>query len=538
MSSPAWALSSLLLLCAPQTHAARAQQDPYASYAARIEQKVRALEHELDCRIGLSYRDKDFPLQASHRPDALFHAASTMKTPVMVEMFRQIDDGSLNLNTALAVEAKQPSFLEAGSFECDAGPLLTKRLGQTASLRELCEQMITVSDNLATNIILNKIGYRRVNSTMRRLGAKSGYVLRGPQDLAAFRAGLSNRLSAADLTTVNEAIDRNLAASPKSCALMREILLAQKFNSRIPARLPKDVKVAHKTGSITGVSHDSGIVYAPFGTWYLTILMDEVKDSAKANAASAKLSRFIFDERKRINASLPVIHRETRIEWTASRAKLTRSYAEMHYSNYYLKTTGSAKMPSLRITPQVVVVHYTAGKTLKGAFATFAPETLGGRAYLGKAGALNVGIQFIVDRDGSIYEMMPDNAFGRHCIGLNHCAIGIENIGTADISRAALLGKAPMDTSLTRAQLDANVKLIRYLRAKHVKIEALIGHQEYRDLEDPAHPCHALFQENDPKYRTKKSDPGPLFMDALRKELADVLVQGLDRYQGQVFKAR
>jgi hypothetical protein len=393
--------------------------------------------------------------------------------------------------------------------------------------------MIVVSDNLATNLLLAKVGYRKVNSTMRLLGAQKGFVLRGVQDTPAFEAGLSNRMTAGDLNRLNEAIDRDRAASQESCAAMRDILLRQEFNSGIPARLPAGVKVAHKTGSITGVRHDTGIVYAPFGTWYLTVLTDGLTNEGAGQAAIAELSKFVYDQREAIEPSLPDIQHSFEIEFTPSRVALIEEYAKAHYGDYYESTTGSPEMPGLAFDPKVLVVHYTAGTTLAGAFSTFQPETLGGRPDLEPAGAVNVGIQFIVDYDGTIYQIQPDNYFGRHVIGLNHCAIGFENIGRGDITEAALNGGPQEEGRLTLAQLRSNLQLIRYLKRKYPGIEVLVGHSEYRDLEDPEHPGHGLFQANDPDYRTAKSDPGPRFMEALRSGLTDLLETG---HRGQVFR--
>ena len=231
--------------------------------------------------------------------------------------------------------------------------------------------------------------------------------------------------------------------------------------------------------------------------------------------------------------SEPDIDRSFEITFTDSRVRLIKEYAELHYSEYYREKFGSPDFPGLEIDPRVIVIHYTAGSTLKGAFDTFAPETLGGRPYLNEAGAVNVGIQFIVDYDGTIYQIQPDNYFGRHCIGLNHSAIGFENIGKEDISEGALRGEPQDDHRLTLDQLHANAELVRYLKRKYPDIKILIGHSEYRQLEDPSHPGHEFFFEADPEYRTVKSDPGPNFMTALRDELSDVLQEGGN---GQVLK--
>ena len=228
----------------------------------------------------------------------------------------------------------------------------------------------------------------------------------------------------------------------------------------------------------------------------------------------------------------PDINHSLKIEYTPYRIQLLKEYAEAHYSHYYLETSGSPEWPGIEIDPKVIVLHYTAVPTLEKTMDVFAPDTLQGRAYLNQSGKANVGVQFLVDRDGSIYQITPDNYFNRHCIGLNHCAIGFENIGTADISEAALLGETPEGTHLTLHQVKANIALVRHLKKKYPGIEILIGHQEYRQLEDPSHPGHQYFHENDPDYRTKKSDPGENFMKAVRDGLQDMLKPGS---YGQVF---
>ena len=229
----------------------------------------------------------------------------------------------------------------------------------------------------------------------------------------------------------------------------------------------------------------------------------------------------------------PEILHSHKIEYTDYRIQLLKEYAEAHYSEYYLKTNGSTEWPGVEIDPKVIVLHYTAVPTLEKTMDVFAPDTLRGRGDISRSGKANVGVQFLVDRDGSIYQITPDNYFNRHCIGLNHCAIGFENIGTGDISEAALKGGASEGTNLTLEQVHANIALVRYLKKKYPGIEMLIGHQEYRQLENPSHPGHTYFHENDPDYRTKKSDPGENFMKAVRHGLKGMLEPGTG---GQVFK--
>lgn len=238
--------------------------------------------------------------------------------------------------------------------------------------------------------------------------------------------------------------------------------------------------------------------------------------------------------RGNVTVDNPEILYKYKIEYTSYRIQLLKEYAEAHYSDYYMETTGSPEWPGIEIEPKVIVMHYTAVPTLEETVEVFTPDTLRGRAFIGSAGKANVGVQFLVDQDGSIYQITPkDNYFARHCIGLNHCAIGFENIGMGDITEAGLRGEPQDKKQLTLEQVEANVALIRHLKNKYPGIKILIGHQEYRQLEDPAHPGYKFFHENDPDYRTEKSDPGIRFMKAVRDELEDILEPGTN---GQVFK--
>lgn len=198
----------------------------------------------------------------------------------------------------------------------------------------------------------------------------------------------------------------------------------------------------------------------------------------------------------------------------AARVRLTREYLAIHDPQALAVLPDGDGAEAIAFTPRMIVVHYTAKPTLAESLAEFAPlEIDAGRELVAANGRLNVGIQFVVDRGGEIYALYPETAIARHAIGLNAVAIGIENVGDADLGRAA--GNAP----LTEAQLRADAALVRYLVGAHPTIRYLIGHQEYRELEDPRHPAHALFHEAVPGYRTEKKDPGRRFLRSLRREL-------------------
>lgn len=157
------------------------------------------------------------------------------------------------------------------------------------------------------------------------------------------------------------------------------------------------------------------------------------------------------------------------------------------------------------IEPKMVVLHWTAIPTLERSFTALNdPQLSGGRTEIAGAGSLNVSTHFLVDRDGSIYRLMPETLMGRHVIGLNHAAIGVENVGGTET------------TPLTEAQLEANIWLVRYLKSEY-DIDYVIGHHEYTNFQG-----HELWLEKDPGYRTQKSDPGDEFMDRLREATKDL----------------
>lgn len=166
----------------------------------------------------------------------------------------------------------------------------------------------------------------------------------------------------------------------------------------------------------------------------------------------------------------------------------------------YLEKRHGILQHSASITPKMIVVHWTAVPTLEATFDVFNPVHLGGRPELTTASNLNVSAQFLVDRDGAIFRLLPDTTFARHTIGLNYMAIGIENIGGPD-------------SPLTNAQVKANADLIRYLSKKY-PIEYVIGHHEYYAFQGSD-----LWKETDPNYLTQKVDPGDKFMKKLRKKL-------------------
>jgi len=200
-------------------------------------------------------------------------------------------------------------------------------------------------------------------------------------------------------------------------------------------------------------------------------------------------------------ASSPAIH-DRPVPFSAARQQATLDYIAKHYGKEPL---------DISIEPRIIVLHWTAIPDLAGSFAAFEAEQLpSSRPDLAMAGQVNVSIQFLVDRDGTVYRLMPETWMARHTIGLNYNSIGVENVGGGD----------SVD-NMTAAQLDANIRLVRYLTKKYPSIEYLIGHSEYREFEG-----HPLWLELDDDYRTEKVDPGDRFMTAVREAVTALDLKG------------
>ncbi len=229
-----------------------------------------------------------------------FHAASTMKTPVMIEVFKQVASGKFKLSDSVTVHNEFTSIVDGSKFKLDisrdSGDEMYANIGKQLTIKELIYDMITVSGNLSTNILMEIVKAENVTQSMRELGAQKINVLRGVEDIKAYEKGLSNTTTAKDLMIIFENIANYKIVSEDVCRQMIDILLAQKFNNIIPANLPKDVVVAHKTGSIDGIQHDSGIVFLPGGKKYVLVLLSKnLESNVKAIPVLANISKLFYD---------------------------------------------------------------------------------------------------------------------------------------------------------------------------------------------------------------------------------------------------
>jgi beta-lactamase class A len=229
-----------------------------------------------------------------------FHAASTMKTPVLFELYKQQAEGKLDLKDSITVINAFRSIVDSSVYQMDIGEdsedELYRKIGDSVSLYELAHAMITKSSNLATNILIELVGAKNVTISMHEIGADNIQVLRGVEDIKAYEAGLSNRTTALDLMILFENLGKLELVDSIASIAMTEILLAQEFNDLIPALLPENVKTAHKTGSITKVLHDSGLIILPDGRKYiLVVLSKDWKEEDNARQLIQQISKMIYD---------------------------------------------------------------------------------------------------------------------------------------------------------------------------------------------------------------------------------------------------
>ncbi len=231
----------------------------------------------------------------------IFHAASTMKTPVMMEVFKQAAEGRFSLSDSLYIRNEFKSIVDSSlytlDFASDSDNEIYSHVGEKRTVRQLVYDMIIRSSNLSTNLIIDLVGAKNVTGTMRSIGAKDILVLRGVEDGKAFEKGLNNVTTAYDLMLVFQNIAQGKTFGNDASRAMIQILLDQTFNEIIPAELPDSVTVAHKTGSITGVQHDSGIVFLPDGRKYVLVLLSKnIGDEKAAIKAMANVSKLIYGQ--------------------------------------------------------------------------------------------------------------------------------------------------------------------------------------------------------------------------------------------------
>lgn len=291
-------LPLLLAACAPAAPPAPTPAAALARLEADVRAAVRARAGDT-ALVAVAFLDPS-------RGDSLLldarvplHAASTMKVPVMLELFRRADRGEISLDAPVPVRNRFRSIADGSQYALspadDSDSTLYARVGATATVRELVGLMIARSSNLATNLLIDLAAPDRIAATLAELGASETRVLRGVEDGPAFRRGMNNTTTAYGMARVMEAIASGRGASPAAGREMAEILARQEFREMIPAGLPPGTRVANKTGWITGIHHDAAIVYPPGRPPYvLVVLTRGFTDRAVAADAAREVSRLVW----------------------------------------------------------------------------------------------------------------------------------------------------------------------------------------------------------------------------------------------------
>ncbi len=276
---------------------------PIASVAASEISLYRSVlqiknDHDLE-ELGISFWDAQTTIQWSYNADHYFHAASTMKLAVLLGVFRQIDRGELALDAPVHVRNRFTSIVNQEPFMLDLGrdadPDVYGHLGKTLTVRELAYWMITKSSNLATNLLVDVVGIETIQHALDELAIDGIRLLRGVEDQAAFEAGLNNEVTANGLLKILRVIADGKAYSEEASHQMLTIMLDQQYRSGIPAGLPKAARVAHKTGNISTVHHDAGIVFLEGRKPYVLVILTQFSADKARGTAVADVSRDIYN---------------------------------------------------------------------------------------------------------------------------------------------------------------------------------------------------------------------------------------------------
>lgn len=265
-----------------------------------LQQGIESLIQQAHAEfIAVAFHDLLTKQKVFLHADEPFHPASAFKVAVMMEVFRQAAQGRFSLEDEIPVANSFPSLADGSPFSLetqdDDDPSLYKKIGSAVRVRELVRRMIVRSSNLATNLLMQKTGAASINAFLRELHVEGVQILRGVEDMKAFRLGMNNSATARGLAQIMQAIAERKVVSPEASDEMIELLLQQEFNDGIPARLSQSVKVAHKTGAIAGIYHDFGIVFPEARKPYILAVMTRgFENESEAHECVAEISSAIY----------------------------------------------------------------------------------------------------------------------------------------------------------------------------------------------------------------------------------------------------
>jgi beta-lactamase class A len=249
--------------------------------------------------VAVAMHDFEHDVSWRLNGDRWFHAASTIKVPVLLGVFDAIDAGRLELYSRIHVRNRFISAATGAPFRVmsgrDANSEVHAAIGRMMTVSELAEHMIVTSSNLATNLLLDVVGVDAVRATLDRLNLYGIELHRGVEDEAAWERGLNNRITADGLCTALRLIEEGSAISEQACEAMLDILHKQRFRTGIPAGLPGDARVANKTGEMSTAAHDGGVVYLEGRRPYVLVVLTEWQaDVNGRRKVIADISRAVY----------------------------------------------------------------------------------------------------------------------------------------------------------------------------------------------------------------------------------------------------
>lgn len=253
----------------------------------RLAAAVEEIAREVGGTVAVAVRNLSTQRALDRDADERFPSASVIKIAILLELLARADEGDLELTERLPLreEEKVPG----------SGVLTMLGAGLELSLEDLAHLMMNVSDNTASNLLIERLGCDAINRRLTGLGLTRTRLERKFYDFAAREKGLDNWVAAGELANLLEAVERRRILSPDACEQMLAIMRKQQFQNRIPALLPPETPVANKTGSITGICHDAGIIYSPAGPLVLVVLTRDIAHPAVAEGAIRHVARMVFE---------------------------------------------------------------------------------------------------------------------------------------------------------------------------------------------------------------------------------------------------
>lgn len=289
-----------LIFCAVAfaTAAALAQSQPApAAKAVELREKLAfqlsATAAALDGVMGYTIIDLTNGDRIERLPSEVFPLASTIKLTLLYELFKQSDEGTINLDEMRPLDRKQV---------VGGDGVLQELTTPSLSLRDYATLMVVLSDNTATNVLIDAVGMERVTARMAAAGVPSLKLRRKMIDLEAARRGDENVGTPADVARLLAMIYRGEGLKKESAAALVAVLKKSK-NTALRRGVNEGVEVADKPGTLDGVESGAGIVYLPGRPYIIVVTTSFLKNAAAGQAAITAASRTAFDYFSRIAKS-------------------------------------------------------------------------------------------------------------------------------------------------------------------------------------------------------------------------------------------